>query len=115
MVKELRPDNIGISVSYPLPGTPFYEKVKDDLKLKANWTDSDDFEMMFQGTYSTQFYRKLQRYVHKEFRKSQGIHNLKNILKNPLRLNFTKIKSIAKLAYYIPSAIVTSFQLKKLN
>jgi len=115
MVKELLPDNIGISVSYPLPGTPFYEKVKNDLKLKANWTDSDDFEMMFQGTYSTQFYRKLQRYVHKEFRKSQGIHNLKNVLKNPLRLNFTKIKSIAKLAYYVPSAIVSSFQLKKLN
>jgi hypothetical protein len=36
MVKELKPDNIGISISYPLPGTKFYEKVKDDLLLKAN-------------------------------------------------------------------------------
>jgi anaerobic magnesium-protoporphyrin IX monomethyl ester cyclase len=28
MVKELMPDNIGISVSYPLPGTPFTRKSK---------------------------------------------------------------------------------------
>jgi hypothetical protein len=50
MVKELMPDNIGISVSYPLPGTPFYEKVKADMQLKSNWKDSDDFEMMFNGS-----------------------------------------------------------------
>ena len=112
MVKELQPDNIGISVSYPLPGTLFYEKVKDDLKLKANWTDSDDFEMMFNGTYSSAFYRKLQRFVHKEFRKNQGIATLKSIVKNPSELNFQKIKSIAKLGYYIPSAFVDRLNLK---
>ncbi len=112
MVNELRPDNIGISVSYPLPGTLFYEKVKDDLKLKANWTDSDDFEMMFQGTYSSVFYRKLQRYVHKEFRKSQGIQNLRLIAKNPMHINFAKTKSILKLGYYIPSASIDRWRLK---
>ncbi len=109
MVKELKPDNIGISVSYPLPGTKFYDKVKDDLKLKANWTDSDDFEMMFKGTFSSNYYRKLQRLVHKEFRKSQGIDNLKNFSFTP-----EKIKSIIKLGYYIPSAFVDSLVLKKL-
>jgi len=112
MVKELQPDNIGISVSYPLPGTSFYERVKDDLKLKANWTDSDDFEMMFNGTYSSDFYRKLQRYVHKEFRKNQGIATLKSIVKNPSKLNFQKIKTIAKLGYYIPNAFVDRLNLK---
>lgn len=110
MVKDLKPDNIGISVSYPLPGTKFYDKVKDDLKLKANWTDSDDFEMMFKGTYSSNYYRKLQRWVHKEFRKSQGIENLQNF-------SFTKekIKSILKLGYYFPSAFVDKIVLKKLQ
>ncbi len=101
MVKELKPNNIGISVSYPLPGTKFYEKVKDDLKLKANWTDSDDFEMMFNGTFSSNYYRKLQRLVHKEFRKSQGIDNLKNFT-----FSKEKIKSILKLCYYYPSSFV---------
>ncbi len=112
MVNELQPDNIGISVSYPLPGTLFYEKVKDDLQLKANWTDSDDFEMMFQGTYSSAFYRKLQRFVHKEFRKSQGIANLKLLGKHPTQFTFAKAKSIIKLGYYIPSASIDRWQLK---
>ena len=112
MVKELQPDNIGISVSYPLPGTSFYEKVKDDLKLKANWTDSDDFEMLFNGTYSSDFYRKLQRYVHKEFRKSQGVNNLKSIFHKPSTFTVAKFKSIVKLGYYVPSAFIDGMQLK---
>lgn len=98
MVKELNPDNIGISVSYPLPGTKFYEKVKDDLKLKANWTDSDDFDVMFHGSYNSNYYRKLQRFVHKEYRKTQGLNHLKNF-----SFSKNKIKSILKLGYYIPS------------
>jgi anaerobic magnesium-protoporphyrin IX monomethyl ester cyclase len=106
----LKPDNIGISVSYPLPGTKFYDKVKDDLKLKANWTDSDDFDMMFQGTYSSNYYKKLQRFVHKEFRKSQGIQNLKNF-----SFSKNKIKSILKLGYYIPSAFLDKIKLKTLQ
>lgn len=113
MVKELKPDNIGISVSYPLPGTTFYEKVKADLKLKANWTDSDDFEMMFNGTYHSNYYRKLQRFVHKEFRKTQGIENLKQLISNPFSAK--KVTSILKLGYYIPSAFLDSILLKKLQ
>jgi len=115
MVKELMPDNIGISVSYPLPGTPFYEKVKEDLKLKSNWKDSDDFEMMFNGTYNSGYYRKLQRFVHKEFRKSQGISNLKLMARNPLKLSFSKLISVMKLGYYFPSAFFDTMLLKKLQ
>jgi len=113
MVKELMPDNIGISVSYPLPGTKFYDKVKDDLKLKSNWTDSDDFEMMFQGTYKSEYYRKLQRFVHKEFRKLQGFHNLKQVCTKPSSISTAKLKSIVKLGYYIPSAYWDTLLLKK--
>lgn len=110
MVKELKPHNIGISVSYPLPGTKFYEKVKDDLLLKSNWTDSDDFDMMFQGTYNSKYYRKLQRFVHKEFRISQGLENLRNF-------SFTKGKIVAilKLGYYIPSSFIDKMVLKKVQ
>jgi anaerobic magnesium-protoporphyrin IX monomethyl ester cyclase len=115
MVKELKPDNIGISVSYPLPGTKFYEKVKDDLKLKSNWTDSDDFEMMFRGTYKSDYYRKLQRFVHKEFRKHQGFENLKQLFSNPSAVSVAHLKSIAKLGYYIPSAFLDTVSLKKLQ
>ncbi|MBN8643312.1 MAG: B12-binding domain-containing radical SAM protein [Flavobacteriales bacterium] len=115
MVKELLPDNIGISVSYPLPGTKFYEKVKDDLQLKANWNDSDDLDMMFNGTYHSDYYRKLQRFVHKEYRKSQGFFNLQQVLRNPKQLSLYKVKSIAKLGYYVPSSFIDSLMLKRLQ
>jgi len=115
MVTELMPDNIGISVSYPLPGTKFYEKVKEELKSKANWKDSDDLEMMFKGTFKTEYYKKLQRFVHKEYRKKQGVNNLMEFFSNPLETPFGKLKSIAKLGYYYPSAEADRFFLKKLQ
>ena len=115
MVDELMPDNIGISVSYPLPGTKFYEKVKEDLLTKANWKDSDDLEMMFRGTFKTEYYRKLQRFVHKEYRKKQGLNNLQQLVAHPLDSTFAKLKSIAKLGYYLPSAHADMLLLKKLR
>lgn len=115
MIKELIPDDLGVSVSYPLPGTKFYEKVKDDLKFKANWTDSDDLAMMFKGTYNSKYYRKLHRYVHKEYRKSQGLQFLKKIFKSPSKVSAIALKRIAYLLYYFPSAFIDAQVLKRME
>ncbi|MDC8005759.1 radical SAM protein [Aureisphaera galaxeae] len=115
MIKELLPDNLGISVSYPLPGTKFYEKVRDDLKLKANWTDSDDLAMMFQGTFNSKYYKKLHRYVHKEYRKSQAIANFKRFFSNPLSLSGGGLRSMALYFYYLPSSMLDRVFLKKVQ
>ena len=68
MVRETDPDDIGVSVSYPLPGTRFHARVAEELGEKANWRDSDDVSMMFRGAYSTEFYRELADAVHAEVR-----------------------------------------------
>lgn len=68
MVREVGPDDVGISVSYPLPGTKFHQIVSDQLGTKANWKDSADMAMMFRGAYSTEFYRALAKAVHAEVR-----------------------------------------------
>jgi anaerobic magnesium-protoporphyrin IX monomethyl ester cyclase len=68
MVRECQPDDIGISVSYPLPGTKFYERVKLELGEKQNWVDSEDLAMLYQGPFPTEFYRILHGRVHHEFR-----------------------------------------------
>lgn len=73
MVKENQPDDIGISVSYPLPGTKFFDTVKEQMGSKSNWEDSDDLSLMFRGTYDSAFYKKLQRFVHHSFRTKQGL------------------------------------------
>src|SRR5690606_16162831 len=83
MLLELMPDDIGISVSYPLPGTVFYDKVKSELKQKHNWTDSDDLDLMYEGTYPRIFYRKLHRRVHRLYRRKQGLRQLRSVLKQP--------------------------------
>lgn len=68
MVARCVPDDIGVSVSYPLPGTPFFERVKAQLGDKQNWVDSDDLALMYRGTYAPEFYRTLHALVHAEFR-----------------------------------------------
>jgi anaerobic magnesium-protoporphyrin IX monomethyl ester cyclase len=68
MVRNCAPDDIGISVSYPLPGTPFYERVHAQLGMKQNWTDSGDLALLYRGTYVPAFYRALHASVHAEFR-----------------------------------------------
>lgn len=65
-VRETRPDDIGISFSYPLPGTVFYERVRTQLGPKRNWTDSDDLCIMFHAAYKTYFYRAVRDALHAE-------------------------------------------------
>jgi anaerobic magnesium-protoporphyrin IX monomethyl ester cyclase len=115
MVKKLIPHDIGISVSYPLPGTVFYEKVKAQLQSKQNWTDSDDLAMMYQGTYSQQFYRHLHRHTHKVFRKQKSILNVKNVFRKPAAIDLQQIKSVAKLPYHWISEILSNQKLKSLQ
>lgn len=98
MLENFMPDDIGVSVSYPLPGTPFYDKVSSQLGDKANWTDSDDLALMFKNTYNQDFYKTLHRYVHKFFRRLQT----KKYLKEQNRFKFSSIKIWLKNYYYLP-------------
>jgi anaerobic magnesium-protoporphyrin IX monomethyl ester cyclase len=66
LVEETRPDDVGVSVSYPLPGTKFYEQVKSQLGAKTHWNESSDLEMMFAGTYRSDFYRAVRNLLHDE-------------------------------------------------
>jgi anaerobic magnesium-protoporphyrin IX monomethyl ester cyclase len=64
LLAAARPDDIGVSVSYPLPGTKFYELVKAQLGGKTHWHESSDLEMMFHGTYTSDFYREIRNLLH---------------------------------------------------
>jgi len=66
LVRQTRPDDIGVSVSYPLPGTKFHERVREELGEKTNWVDSEDLAMMFKGAYTNEFYRALHDALHVE-------------------------------------------------
>jgi radical SAM superfamily enzyme YgiQ (UPF0313 family) len=66
LVRSTRPDDIGVSVSYPLPNTTFYDRVGEQLGAKRNWVHSGELSMMFRSAYSTEFYRSLRNALHFE-------------------------------------------------
>lgn len=71
LIHDEKPDDIGVSVAYPLPGTRFYELVRGQLGHRRNWQDTDDLAMLFRGTYRTEFYRMVRDLLHEEVRTGQ--------------------------------------------
>lgn len=115
MINTLLPYEIGISVSYPLPGTRFYEAVKTQLSEKANWTDSDELALMFRNTYAPAFYKQLHRYVHKCYRKHLALEAVHSLVRRPLSLRFARLKKAVSLLYYSPSAWIARQKLHQLE
>ena len=102
MVRECSPDDIGISVSYPLPGTKFFERVKMELGDKQNWTDSRDLAMLYRGPFPTEFYRILHGRVHYEFRTRRAFRRptVRGVASIPRNL-FGILKSEIQLRRYL--------------
>lgn len=98
LVRELTPDDIGISVSYPLPGTRFHESVKARLGEKRNWTESNDLDPLFPGLFSTDFYRRLSRTVHAEFRTRHALRALRGLVATPRSVDRKSLKALSGLA-----------------
>lgn len=86
LMREAAPDDIGVSVSYPLPGTKFHARVRAELGPKQNWVDSDDLAMMYRATFSPDFYRELHHLVHHELRAARCAARLRALLPRPWRM-----------------------------
>jgi radical SAM superfamily enzyme YgiQ (UPF0313 family) len=113
MIKTLMPDNIGISVSYPLPGTVFYDRVKAELKEKTNWTDSDELKLMFRNTYSPAFYKQLHRYVHKTYRRQLALREIRRLFSRPTQLTRKGIRMVAAAGWYLADAAIAGWRLRQ--
>jgi anaerobic magnesium-protoporphyrin IX monomethyl ester cyclase len=112
MINELLPAEIGISVSYPLPGTVFYERVKDDLQKKANWTDSNDLALMFRNTYQPAFYRRLHQYVHHSYRWHLALEYLAN---SHFRVSLISTRKILSVAFYGLKSFFSKIEIQRLQ
>jgi hypothetical protein len=115
MINELLPFEIGISVSYPLPGTKFYEKVKADLKKKTNWTDSDEMALMFNNTFPASYYKQLHRYVHQNYHKHLAKNSLVKLMKDPLSINVRGLRKAASVLFYTPATFIEGLKLRRLE
>ena len=115
MINHLLPDEIGISVSYPLPGTVFYERVKSELKEKTNWTDSDELQLMFRNTYPPAFYKQLHRYVHRSYRWHFALRQLTQYLARPAQFIQHGFRVAALVGWNWVAASFAKQKLKKLS
>jgi anaerobic magnesium-protoporphyrin IX monomethyl ester cyclase len=113
MVRDCQPDDIGMSVSYPLPGTKFHNNVKLQLGDKQNWVDSADLEMMYQGPFTTAFYRQLHVVLHKEFRSRKQWRELtRDWQKGKIRLG--QVRTAAAIAYRLATLPLARLKLNRL-
>jgi radical SAM superfamily enzyme YgiQ (UPF0313 family) len=113
LVLKMMPHDIGVSVSYPLPGTLFYEKVKAELTVKSNWTDSDELALMFKNTFPKEFYKILQRFLHRSFRSEQAKLVMMELLSDPSKISMAKLKKVASYAVHKPVSFLNSKRLKQ--
>jgi radical SAM superfamily enzyme YgiQ (UPF0313 family) len=95
LVRDCQPDDIGVSVSYPLPGTRFHAAVGEELGVKRNWVDSDDLDVMYQGPFTTGFYRKLHAVLHKEFRAGKVGRELRGLARHPSAIGWRHLRRAA--------------------
>jgi len=115
MIHDCRPDDIGISVSYPLPGTKFYDRVSQELGEKVNWADSNDLALMFQGTFSSDYYRLLHRVVHGKFRTRRGLDTLMELATHPIRINRPRLRTMATAVTGAATALVGAQRLRRME
>jgi anaerobic magnesium-protoporphyrin IX monomethyl ester cyclase len=114
MVRDCQPDDIGISVSYPLPGTRFYERVRAQLGAKQNWVDSQDLDMLYEGPFTTSFYRKLHTRIHKEFRIRQAWRELGWMLRHPTQIQPKMVRRSMAMFYNWLTLPITRVQISHL-
>jgi radical SAM superfamily enzyme YgiQ (UPF0313 family) len=113
LVRSAAPDEIGMSVSYPLPGTSFYERVKADLGTRRNWVDSDDLAMLYRGPFSTAFYRSLYTVVQKDFRMRDGLREVRRAIAAPASLRGRHLRRLAAASFHAATLPLARLRLER--
>jgi len=115
LVADLVPDEIGISVSYPLPGTGFHDRVSSLLGPKTNWRDSHDLELMYPGGHRPDYYRRLYRYTHTFFQTRRGLKQGRALLASPRRASGAQLKAALKTLFFGPASLLDRWRFERLE
>jgi len=114
LVRDAKPDDIGISVSYPLPGTKFHERVKAELGTQHNWQDSNDLAMLYAGPFTTDFYRQLHTVIHKEFRSRKTLGKLTQVISRQQKRGNIVVRDVAAMIYHTLTLPISRIKLSQL-
>ena len=105
LIEDVLPEDIGISVSYPLPGTRFHERVRHEMGERSHWRDSNDLAMLFKGLHGTRYYRWLHTYTHARFRlaRNRRAAETRSIRRLVRIARYGSLRAIAKIALALTS------------
>ncbi len=93
LLKETRPDVYSVSVAYPLPGTEFYDVIRDRLMHDHDWHSTSQNTLLFKREkFSNDFYVWAQRLLHNEIK----LAKLKSQPATPANL-LARVKSLGKI------------------
>jgi radical SAM superfamily enzyme YgiQ (UPF0313 family) len=65
-VKQCRPDIFFTTVSYPIKGTPYFDKVADRLVTLGKWHERTDRDIQIRGRHSWNFYKRADELLRSE-------------------------------------------------
>ena len=72
-VKTCRPDVFFTTVSYPIKGTPYFERVASRLVNISGWQESTDRDLRIQGRHSRRFYQYADELLKSEMEKEPDL------------------------------------------
>ncbi|CUT02184.1 B12-binding domain-containing radical SAM protein [Candidatus Chrysopegis kryptomonas] len=118
LLRETLPDEFSTTIAYPLPGTKFYEQVRDRLMFESqdwmlDWDYTAENKLLFKREkYNTTFYRWAIRWMNREWKdawyKAGKKANFYEKFKNKIELQISK--SIVNFLAHTSKSNVVQFQ-----
>lgn len=96
MVRRLAPDAIGVSVSYPLPGTGFHARV-DHARTGTSWEASMENRTLYEAPYSEEFYRAVRDVLRSTWQTRTAARALRALVRDP---GSRRLRRVVGAAYH---------------
>jgi len=71
-VKACNPDVFFTTVTYPIKGTGYFDKVKDKVALPIDWNDASDRDYVVAGRRSRSYYKLADQWLRSEMEAARG-------------------------------------------
>jgi hypothetical protein len=82
---------------------------------KKNWVDSADLDMMYQGPFTTEFYRHLHTTLHKEYRARKTWRVIQRLGRHPAEFRPAHIRQTVAMVYHTVTLPLAKQKLKRLE
>jgi anaerobic magnesium-protoporphyrin IX monomethyl ester cyclase len=114
LLTETIPDSFSTTIAYPLPGTEFYQQVRDRIMHDGDdWAFTAENKLLFQrGKYNTVFYRWVQRWFNKEWeaaRIKSGAWKANPLQRAKVSLGLQLCRLMVKLIARLPGGSTITF------